>query len=369
MSVQRYHEAMFGGEQINEQWIDDCSRYLREVFGDAVSGKTVVDYGFGRGNWSLAFQRLGAKKVIAVDASQSGVNRFSTYVKANDIPNITVLAGNTDDAPLNLSCDIVFLYGILHHVKDPKELLNQAASWLCGKDGTLLIYAYDRGSLREIIVSKCRAMTKGGLNELPGWQNTLHPLARHRATDDLVAPVVTFWSPERLESLLAELGLKCIAQFGDFSAFQGKSLKPEFDPYVLLVAPAGHHEKQINIEPNKHAIATEYRAIECALDVIVDADGQLNKTAIALGIFNTAFARNPKESFEDRVFYLWCHLTHLFSSHAEKLSNEGLDEVTRDLMQITVRKIPAKVVESKMRHVLDAYPTLTNKACNTSYRI
>lgn len=360
---------MFSSNGIHDKWIDDCIRYLKKIYGNTVSGQVVVDYGFGRGNWTLAFQRLGAKKVISVEASQTAVDRLTSYVRDNNIHNVVAVLGNTDSSQLNLSCDIVFLYGILHHVRYPEKLLKQAVSWLRNKNGSVLVYAYDSGCLRDIIVSRCRVMTKHRLDNWPGWQSTLHPLARHRASDDLVAPIVSFWSPEQLSTLLTDSGLKCVAQANDFSNFQGKSLKPEFDPYVLLAAPTASDGSEIAIIPNQHFVGTEYAAIVEALDVITIADETLNKVAIALGIFNTVFAISSADKPENRLFYTWCYIVNLFISYPTLLRAEALRPVTRDLMHITIERLSIDFVDSEMRHVLDTYPILSKKALNTSYRL
>ncbi|MEA2308752.1 MAG: hypothetical protein QOI65_1038, partial [Thermoleophilaceae bacterium] len=87
-----YANSMFRYEGLPGSWIESCTGYLRTLFGDSLRGKTVIDYGFGRGNWSLAFLAAGAGKVIAIDASPAAVARFTDYCQTQDIDRIEVVA-------------------------------------------------------------------------------------------------------------------------------------------------------------------------------------------------------------------------------------------------------------------------------------
>jgi hypothetical protein len=53
--INEYTNSMFRYEQLSKRWIASCAAYLQSLFGEELRGKTVVDYAFGRGNWSLAF--------------------------------------------------------------------------------------------------------------------------------------------------------------------------------------------------------------------------------------------------------------------------------------------------------------------------
>ena len=360
---------MFVGEQIHEDWINDCVSYLKSIFGDTISGQTVVEYGFGRGNWALAFKKLGAKKVIAVDASQTAVDSFRRYIQENDVDGIEAIVGNVDDEVLEFSCDIVFLYGILHHLKDPVTLVKYASSWLADPTGRVLLYAYDKSSLREIVVSRCRSMAVDALNDWTGWQGTLHPLARHRAADDLVAPFVSFWSPKDICEILDEAGLKCIAQAKDFSDFMGTSFAPEFDPYVLLVAPDNNTSSATSIKSNRHEKTGDHLAIVDALDLITNSKQLSNKTEIAIGIFNTLFCGGASEKFENRMFYLWCYLVHIITMHPQTLEITSLRPTTRCLFRMTIKRFSSSIPDADIEQVKSAYPVLSRKVLKSAYRL
>ena len=65
---------------------------------------------------SLAFLEQGAAHVTAIDASRDAVERFSRYASDRGIHSLSVQLGNSDEESLNLQADVIFLYGILHHV-------------------------------------------------------------------------------------------------------------------------------------------------------------------------------------------------------------------------------------------------------------
>jgi len=328
MEINDYHNSMFTGEVIHENWVDECAQYLRHIFGDEIAGKRIVDYGFGRGNWSLAFQKLGAKSVISIEASQSAADNFQRHLDLHDIRNISIQVGNTDQEDLELEADIVFLYGIFHHVERPDRLLRSATDWLADANGKVLVYAYDGGSLREVLVSACRKLSPS-LTQEHGWEFALHPHARHRAVDDLVAPTVNFWTLDDLLSVVDHAGLDCVAQAKDFAHFQNRSLTPEFDPYVLILKPKSAQNDHFEAVPNSHDYADEYEILGEAVHLIAQNGDETNNRQLVLGLFNSWFAGAAPASFESKIFYLWRYLCHVIVStpviHEQPIMNERLE--------------------------------------------
>lgn len=363
MEINHYHSSMFQGENIHQAWIDDCARYLQRIFGDKIAGKTVVDYGFGRGNWSLAFRQLGAEHVISVEASQDAAENFKRYVKDHEIQNISVQLGNTDDQELHIEADIVFLYGILHHVKHPERLLGSARRWLKDEQSQILAYAYDAGSMREMLVSACRKLLGTEKSE-PGWELALHPLARHRAVDDLVAPIVSFWTAKQLVDVANDAGLKPIGQEKDFSNFQNKSLAPEFDPYILLFKANTAQEETIEPMANSHQYMDEYKVIGEALELFVQHAPAQSKPNIAVGIFNSWFAGAQPASFEDKLFYLWRYLCHAINTIPQDLVFASTSDELETLLFLT-RRMSHKKSDEFMRNC----EMLKDKIKNNSFRI
>lgn len=63
-TIGEYANSMFRFEQLHERWIESCTAYLVHLFGERIRDATVVDYAFGRGNWSLTFRHAGTARVI-----------------------------------------------------------------------------------------------------------------------------------------------------------------------------------------------------------------------------------------------------------------------------------------------------------------
>jgi len=363
MNINNYHNSMFTGEVIHADWIDECARYLQSVFGETIAGKSIVDYGFGRGNWTLAFLKLGAESVTAVEASQSAADKFQRYIEANNIENVKIVVGNADNEKLNLNAEIVFLYGIFHHVEKPENLLASAKSWLNGDKGKVLVYAYDRGAMREILVNACREMLAGAKME-DGWELLLHPHARHRAIDDLTAPTITFWSADDLVSAASAVGMGLSSQAKDFSHFQNKTLAPEFDPYVLVLGP--NEDVSNNEVPiaNLHKYVDEYLILEEALDLIAKLGDEATKKQCAIGVFNSWFSGAEPACFEDKLLYLWRFLFRALTSNSSMFQDSVLSENLEVLVQLT-RRVPQEgtvKLEGNCR-------MLKEKIANSSFRI
>ena len=136
-----YAESMFRFERLHPRWIDNCARYLRSIFGDDLENRVFLDYAFGRGNWSLAALKAGAKKVVAVDAAVSNIRRFSDDRTAEGINAIDIVHGNVMEQLPSMSADVLWVYGILHHISAPASFVARLSSLRHDDDAFMLLYA------------------------------------------------------------------------------------------------------------------------------------------------------------------------------------------------------------------------------------
>jgi SAM-dependent methyltransferase len=139
-----------------EQWTNyrDNSGFYgsTELFEDAfgsllpakeIAGARVADIGSGTGRIVGMLLALGAKQVIAVEPSDAfEVLKENT---AKDADKITYLHATGDALPADSAVDLVVTYGVLHHIHDPKPVVDacyralvpggKMIAWLYGWEG------------------------------------------------------------------------------------------------------------------------------------------------------------------------------------------------------------------------------------------
>ena len=112
-------------------------------FGD-IQGKTILDIGFGRGEFTALFASLGAR-VVAIETSLTAVHRLQQFCRQERLDNVTVLrrsAFELDGEPF----DFVFGSMVLHHL-EPFEAF-AAALYRCTRNGSSAFFYENNGSSR-----------------------------------------------------------------------------------------------------------------------------------------------------------------------------------------------------------------------------
>jgi SAM-dependent methyltransferase len=108
-----------------------------------VGGATVADIGSGNGRFALILLAAGAKHVYAVEPSAAfEVLKRNTEAQAD---RITLLNIKGEDLPAGLNLDLVFSYGVIHHIPEPLPTMRAAYNalrpggkccvWLYGREG------------------------------------------------------------------------------------------------------------------------------------------------------------------------------------------------------------------------------------------
>jgi len=288
-----YAGSMFQHDRLHPRWIADCARYLHAVFGDRLEGACVLDYGFGRGNWALAFRKAGARRVVAVDAAEGNVRRFREFLRREQLSGIDVIHGDALVEPLACDVDHVWLYGVLHHVSRPGLLLERLSATASGPQARLLVYAYDRGSVRETIVSLVREVVLyEGVGEFMAASGLFCPAARLRARDDLTAPIVRWYDAVELEREVRERGWIAAARPPDFQVFLGRPGTGEFAPHHLLCGrEAGGLEKALlSADVSVADTSADCAALRALWDDLKAGCSAERMAHIGIGLFNAHFA-------------------------------------------------------------------------------
>lgn len=111
-------------------------------------GKKILDVGCGNGRWTYGFLKLGAK-VTSVDASAGACD----YVRQNigkKYPELRIFNATVQHLPADIKndqFDLVFSWGVLHHIRDTKAAMAEILS-LLKPDGVFYTYLYGKKSIR-----------------------------------------------------------------------------------------------------------------------------------------------------------------------------------------------------------------------------
>jgi Methyltransferase domain len=288
--IDDYASSMFRYEQLHDEWIAACTKYLRSLFGDTLRGKTVVDYAFGRGNWSLAFHAAGASRVVAVDTSSTAVARFADYCSSRNISGIEVVTGDILEEDLGTTGDLIWLYGILPVVEDQAAFLTRVKTLAASSAAQIYVYYYNAGSLREFIVETCRsALIYESEQDFRENSVLFVRPARMRARDDLTSPHVQFSTAYDARDVLRSCGIYITRQDRDFQHFLVGRTSEDFCPHQFLCSLRPEDEVEVAEPPVPYAKETGVlKAI--ADDVLAPCLSSSQKRKVAVGLFNTHFA-------------------------------------------------------------------------------
>lgn len=283
--INNYANSMFRYEFLHETWLSACEKYLAYTFNDAIRGRTVVDYAFGRGNWAVAFARCGAERVIGIDASEDNCRKLREYCKANRITNIEVIWGNLAERDIDTRCDILWFYGILPMLSSADIFLEKILSQVSA-DGEVLAYTYNANSLREWMVSTARACVlfedEDNFRAHSLW---LTPSARLRARDDLVAPHINWDTAATFVDRFTRLGWHPAKQMHDFAPWLHGSHSGEFNPYVVKFL---RQESSLEVAAQEDN-STDLAILRAFSELITQRLPYSLRASFAIGLFNTHF--------------------------------------------------------------------------------
>ena len=99
-----------------DRWVD-----LESAIPVDLSGKRVLDIGCADGFYTLEFARRNAREVVAVDPWKKHIIRVEWLREHFDLHNITPVVGSIEQCTVESvgKFDMVFMLGLLYHLKDP----------------------------------------------------------------------------------------------------------------------------------------------------------------------------------------------------------------------------------------------------------
>ncbi len=131
---------------------------------DDVKDATVADIGSGTGRFALIMLSAGARHIYAVEPSAA----FKVLERniAAHAANFTLLNIRGEQLPADLGLDLVFSYGVIHHIPDPLPTLRAALKALRpGGKCCIWLYGHEGNELYLGVVKPLRFIT----TRLPDW--------------------------------------------------------------------------------------------------------------------------------------------------------------------------------------------------------
>ncbi len=318
-----YANSMFRYEFLNENWLKKCSAYLNFILKGRVKNKVVVDYAFGRGNWSVAFIRTGAKEVYAIDASKDNCIKFQAYCDRKGLKNIHIIHRNILKQEIGIKADLIWCYGIMYIFKKTDKVMFVKKIKQLAKDDKALFYFYEynSGSLREFIVQTSRELFKySSQKEFLIDSFKFIRSARMRVRDDLTAPYIFSYTHFELQKFYERHGLYPIKQNIDFQEFLGKKGE-EFRPYQFLCSLS--KSSRIKLKEQISPYEKERKILELTVKELGYAGLNKNlRRKIIIGLNNTYYAYLTENSFiENSILELFFFLMYVFAQNNIKIKN------------------------------------------------
>lgn len=138
-----------------EELIQEFRRF--NIPQDFFRDKTVLDAGCGMGRYSYLASKMGAKRVIGIDISNSV---YSTRYIKERFDNTAFIRGSILHLPFPFSTfDSVMSIGVLHHARDPKKAFERLVE-LLKPGGEIFISVYPKfNPIKEMMNRFIRKIT------------------------------------------------------------------------------------------------------------------------------------------------------------------------------------------------------------------
>lgn len=212
-------------QSFSEEWSkfdvfsDEEIRKIGDEYFDLVTDEMlnkksrVLDLGCGTGRWS----RYVADRVAQVEAIDPGASIFAASRLLKDKKNVRVTQASSDLIPFaDESFDFVMCLGVLHHIPNTQQALNDLI-WKLKQGGFALLYFYynfENRSLAFKLLFRISDLLRRMVSRMPGQLK--------KATCDVIA-IVVYLPWVSMARLIKSLGGTSIYKKLPLSYYTGKS--------------------------------------------------------------------------------------------------------------------------------------------------
>jgi SAM-dependent methyltransferase len=178
------------GPEAAPQWRANLARNLGSAIGvDALHGKLILDVGCGFGRHLYVASEAGAE-IVGLDLS-GGVDL--AYRNNRSHPRCHVVQGSVFDLPLRPGAfDVVWSFGVLHHMPDPRAGFGAMVELAKPQGGLVAIWVY---GYRDMAFS----YRLSHMRSLHRWTREWSSAGRVRASKAVAGALsVLYWGPLRL---------------------------------------------------------------------------------------------------------------------------------------------------------------------------
>ena len=130
------------GELNEDYWASDdilFDQFANLFSANEVKDKIIADIGAGTGRVVKTLLKYNPKKVYAIEPSYTGVNHISNNLKKYS--NLKIVQSDGLKFKTSELCDVIFSLGVIHHIKNPIDILKNIRSNLKPK-GKIVIWVY-----------------------------------------------------------------------------------------------------------------------------------------------------------------------------------------------------------------------------------
>lgn len=150
------------GELNNDYWASDEILYdqFADIFSpEEVRNKVIGDVGAGTGRVIKTLLKYNPARVYAIEPSETGTKEIKNNLSNNKNLSIIKSDGLNFKTPEN--CDIIYSLGVIHHIKNPTDILKNIRMNLKSKGKILVwVYGYENNKFYVFLYKILSPLTK-----------------------------------------------------------------------------------------------------------------------------------------------------------------------------------------------------------------